>query len=203
MRRRSRPVAHIVGSNAKVLLTYQKPVAVSDGPSCGTVPVLWRACCGIFGVWVESDTPRAYKCRCGLSACVLCVSVSQYATGGLGQTAPIIARACKRLLTNVNVEKPTSAADMRFMPFQNVTFRDQCSGTFDLFTTCSKCRFFWVVFCGSSRLFLACSTASRPLHALACSSPVRGCSHCFLTASGSVNTVRAYPRARCRVNKYA
>lgn len=129
MRRRSRPVAHIVGSNAKVLLTYQKPVAVSDGLPCGTVPVLWRALCDIFGVWVESDTPHAHKCRCKPSACVLCVPVSQYATGGLGQTVPIIARACKHLLKNVNIEKPTSAADMRFMPFQNVTFRDQFDGS--------------------------------------------------------------------------
>lgn len=129
MVRRFSPGAQTVVSNAKALLTYQKPVAVSDGLPCGTVPVLWRARCDVFGVWVVSDTPHAHKCRCGLSACVLCVPVSQYATGGLGQTVPTIARACKRLLINVDIEKPTSAADMRFMPFQNVTFRDQFDGS--------------------------------------------------------------------------
>lgn len=129
MVRRFSPGAQAVGSNVKVLLTYQKPVAVSDGLPCGTVPVLWRALCDVFGVWVVSDTPHAHKRRCKPSACVLCVPVSQYATGGLGQTVPIIARACKRLLTNVNIEKPTSAANMRFMPFQNVTFRYQFDGS--------------------------------------------------------------------------
>lgn len=70
MRRRSRPVAHIVETNAKVLLTYQKPVAVSDGLPCCPVPGLRRALCDVFGLWVVSDTLHAHKCRCKPSACV-------------------------------------------------------------------------------------------------------------------------------------
>lgn len=168
MRRRSRSVAHIVGSNAKALLTYQKPVAVSDGLPCGTVPVLWRTLCDVFGVWVESDTPHAHKCRCGsLRASCALICAFDFA-GASVQFSPAVVRPprrrdcarpcrrdlrrwarsgrphnCTRLLTKVNIEKPTSAADMRFMPFQNVIFRYQfdvspVSRLFDRFTTASR-----------------------------------------------------------------
>lgn len=137
---------------------------------------------------------------------VLCVPVSQDATGGHGQTVPIIARACK-MLKNVEMKLglfgslPRARADVRFCHVlsassrvQSVTFRYQYSGTLDRFPTASKCWFLLVVSPAprrfSSRLLLACSTCSRPVRGCVprCSLVVR----CSLIGAARLGSVKAY-----------